>query len=339
MSLPRITMTGEKLMRRLVFGFLGALLVFPLSMMSVLAAQDATPESAFADLGLPTLDVTVTADGYEGIPESLEAGRYLVTVTAAEDVEFGGGVAFIQPEGMSADEFLSLLAGPPDETGVGAVPGTPILDVEATPAEDGGEMGGPPPAVFESTYAGGSFAMAGQSAQVVLDLPPGEWIAWGDDPGAPQEPVIFEVTGEMPADLVEPESGVTVIMGEYMIEVSEGQLTAGQQVVRVDNIGAQPHFIFWAKVPDDVTEEQIEVVLEEEAQAERTGTPPVYSDFNPEEDAVPVAFTATQSTGTTQWVSVDLEPGTYVLICFFPDIADGVPHAYKGMYTLVEVAE
>lgn len=42
-------------MRRLFFGVLGALLIFPLSMLSVLAAQSATPEtaaSAFADLGL-----------------------------------------------------------------------------------------------------------------------------------------------------------------------------------------------------------------------------------------------------------------------------------------------
>ncbi len=42
-------------------------------------AQDATPESGLAALGLPTLEVTVTAQGYEGIPASLEAGRYLVT--------------------------------------------------------------------------------------------------------------------------------------------------------------------------------------------------------------------------------------------------------------------
>ncbi len=27
------------------------------------------------------------------------------------------------------------------------------------------------------------------------------------------------------------------------------------------------------------------------------------------------------------------------MACFFPDIADGVPHAYKGMYTVVEVDE
>lgn len=331
-------------MRRLFFGFLAAVLFFPMSMISVLAAQDASPAatgSAFADLGLPTLDVTVTADAYEGIPDSLEADRYLVTVTAAEDAgEFGGGVAFVQPSGMSADEFLGLLSGPPDETGVGAVASTPPTDAQATPAE-GGEMGGPPPAVFESLYAGGTFAFPGQSAQIVLDLGPGEWIAWADDPSAPQEPVVFEVTGEMPAELPEPESMATITMGEYVIEVTEGELTAGASILKIENIGAQPHFLFGALGPEDMTTEQLGVALEEEIAAEGSGTPPAYSDFNPDEDLSfeSAFYSATQSRGTTVWLAVDLKAGMHAMACFFPDIADGMPHAYKGMYTVVEVAE
>src|SRR5699024_553779 len=73
------------IMRRLFFGLVAALLLFPATMLSALAAQDATPASPLADLGLPTLDITVSAAGYEGIPDTLEAGRYLVTVSAADD--------------------------------------------------------------------------------------------------------------------------------------------------------------------------------------------------------------------------------------------------------------
>ncbi len=318
-------------------------LLLAMSMLApVVSAQDATPAaSGLADLGLPTLDVTVTATGYEGIPESLEAGRYLVTITAAEDTgEFGGSVAFVQPSGMSADEFLGMLAGPPpDESGGGSA--SPVADAGATPAEGGEGMGGPPPAVFESLYAGGTYANAGQSAEIVLDLPPGEWIAWGDDPGAAQEPVIFEVTGEMPTDLVEPESSATLTMGEYVIKVTEGELTAGPQVLKIENIGAQPHFVFGSPGPDDLTEEQVGVALEEEMAAEGTGTPPAYSDFNPDEDLSFEGgfFSATQSTGTTVWPPVNFEAGTYAMACFFPDLGDGMPHAYKGMYTVVEVGD
>ena len=327
-------------MRRPVLSFLGAVLLLSASAIPAWALQDATPASGLADAGLPTLDVTVTASGFEGIPESIEAGRYLVTVTAAEDTgEEGGAVAFVQPSGMSAEEFLGMMGPPPDET-AGDV-ASPVADAGATPAEGGEGMGGPPPAVFEATYAGGTFGGAGQSAEIVLDLPPGEWIAWGDDPGATQEPFIFEVTGEMPTDLAEPESSATLTMGEYVIKVTEGELTAGPQVLKIENIGAQPHFVFGSLGPDDLTEEQVAVALEEELAAGDSGTPPAYSDFNPDEDLSFETgfFSATQSTGTTVWLPVNFEAGTYAMACFFPDLGDGMPHAYKGMYTVVEVGE
>jgi len=327
-------------MRRSGLSFILALVLFTVGMLPVAVAQNATPASGLADAGLPTLDVSVTASGFEGIPESIEAGRYLVTVTAAEDTgEEGGAVAFVQPSGMSAEEFLGMMGPPPDESGGDVA--SPVADAGATPADGGEGMGGPPPAVFEATYAGGLFAVAGQPAEIVLDLPPGEWIAWGDSPGAPQEPFIFEVTGEMPTDLAEPESSATLTMGEYVIKVTEGELSAGPQVLKIENIGAQPHFVFGSLGPDDLTEEQVAVALEEELAAGDSGTPPAYSDFNPDEDlSFDVGFfSATQSTGTTVWLPVTFEAGTYAMACFFPDLGDGLPHAYHGMYAVVEVGE
>jgi len=196
-------------------------------------------------------------------------------------------------------------------------------------------MGGPPAFLFESLFAGGVSAMAGQSAEIVLDLTPGEWIASaGGDPDQPRAPLIFEVTGEMPADLPEPESNATLTMGEYVIGVTEGELAAGSQVVKVENSGVQPHFIVWFKGPEGLTEDDVAAVLE----SDMTGTPAAV-DFNPDEDLIPVLFTATQSRGTSTWIPMNLEPGTYGLVCFFPDIADGMPHAFHGMYIVVEVGE
>lgn len=302
-------------------------------------------EQDLSSVDLPTLDVTVTASGFEGIPESLEAGRYLVTVTAGEDTgEFGGGVAFLQPAGMTGDEFISMLGGmmgPPDESGVGSAAATPMEGGagEASPAA-GGDMGGPPPFFFESTMAGGAYAASGESSRVVLDLTPGSWVAWGDDPSAAQQPLAFDVTGEMPADLVEPESTATFTMSEYDIQVTEGELATGSYVVRIDNVGAQPHFVGWAKVPDGTTREQIQEILDLELEAGMTGTPPAYGDLNPEEDFQDVVFSASQSNGTSQWLEVkDVGAGTHVLICFFPDIKDGMPHAFHGMFAMVEIAE
>ncbi len=323
-------------MKKLSVIILGVLLFLPMNMASVVAAQEGTPESGLAALGLPSLDVTITAQGYEGIPESLEAGRYRVTLAVDEAVgEFGGSIEFAQPVGVTADEYIAASAPPPEEDDAAPIEGTPALAPDATPTEGGEAMGGPPAFFFDSLFAGGVSAMAGQSAEVVLDLTPGEWIASaGGDPDQAQEPVVFEVTGEMPTDLPEPESSATLTMGEYVIGVTEGMLAAGPQVVEVENSGVQPHFIVWFKGPEGLTEDDVAAVLE----SEMTGTPAAV-DFNPDEDLIPALFTATQSTGTSIWIPVDLEPGTYGLVCFFPDIADGMPHAFRGMYTVVEVGE
>ncbi len=328
-------------MRRLVFGLLAALLFSSLITLPVVTAQDSTPASGLAETDLPRLEVTMTATGYTGIPDQVEAGRYLVSLTIEEGAsEFGGGIAFVQPpEDMPTEEFLAAFTTPPDESGVGDAASTPIDGEESTPAEGEGEMGGLPSFLFEATYAGGTFSFSGGTTEVILDLTPGDWIAWADNFEAPQEPVLFEATGEMPTDLVEPESAATITMGEYVIGVSEGELTSGPQVIRIDNDGAQSHFIGWFGVPEGTTEEQVQIALEEEQQAMMTGTPPAWSGLNPEEDLMPVTFTATQSSNTSIWISADLPAGTHVLLCFFPDVEDGREHAYHGMYEIVEVAE
>jgi hypothetical protein len=294
-------------MRRSLVALVLAFSLCGFGMLPVGVAQEATPESAFADLGLPELNVSVSADGYEGIPESLEAGRYLLTVNAADDLEFEGGVGFMQPVGITVDEFLAA---------------SPV-------AGDEEEFGAPPPFFYDSVFAGGVYAPPGESAQAVIDLSPGEWIVEGYP-----ESLVFEVTGEMPTDLPEPVSGATLTMGEYIIQVSEGELTSGTQVVKIENIGAQPHFIVAGYTTVEITEDDVAAVLE----AEMTGTPAAV-DFDPDEDFVDSFFTGTQSTGTTMWATITLEPATYVFLCFFPDIGDGLPHANHGMFEIVEVAE
>jgi hypothetical protein len=238
---------------------------------------------------------------------------------------------------MSAAEFQAALAGPPAESGAteatSPVAVEPSGDAMASPAA---EMGGPPPFLYEATFAGGLFIGPGQTDDVVLDLGPGEWIAWADDPSAGIPMVIFEVTGEMPADLPEPDASATITMAEYTIAVTEGTLSAGPQIVRVDNVGAQPHFIFWDLLPPGTTPEQIQGFLDAEMGAMMSGTPAAVGAFDP--DAVtPVAGTGTQSMGTSIWISVDVPAGTNGMICFFPDLGDGLPHAFHGMFTIVEV--
>jgi hypothetical protein len=284
----------------------------------------AKQEAGLASVGLPTLDITVQADGYEGVPETTAAGRYLVNVALGEGVD-EGGVAFVRPPtGMSAAEFLAA---------VGLGQGAAVA--EGSPPSDGaaeGEEGPLPTFVYQATFAGGAYAAGAAPGTSVLDLTAGEWFAWGDDPSAPLEPVIFTVTGEFPTDVTEPASDVTATVIEFAIAV-EGNLVAGDHVLMVDNQGAQPHFVELTKVPDGTTDDDLTALID----ADMSGTP-IAGGLNPETDLQFVAYTPSQSIGTRTWHTIPLEAGTYAAFCWFPTAGTGVPHAVMGMHTVFTVS-
>jgi len=298
------------------------------------AAQDATPASGmFADtMDLPELRVQVTDRGYEGLPAETAAGRYLLTleISAAD----GGSLNFMQlPEGMSFDDFMALLAGPPAASPE-AMMGTPGTEDMAA----GMEEDRPPDWYYQTAMAGGTGAGPEQTAQAIIDLTPGEWIAWAGYPDAPQPPVGLTVTGEAgatPAAGAEPAADVTVTMFEYDFKL-EGTLTPGSHVLAVNNVGAQPHEMFMASAPGPVTEDQIAQILELDMQG---ATPAPESGIPNPETFLPVASMTPLSMGKTGWVPVNLEAGTYILVCFVPDIESGMPHAFEGMYQVFTVGD
>jgi hypothetical protein len=310
-----------------VVTILGGATVVSLPAVRTVVAQAGTD---LTSLGLPTIDITVTADAFEGAPTEVEAGRYLLTVTVADDVEFGSAGFVSPPEGTSAEDFLMLLG-----SGGGEVEPVPSPIAEASPVAEGGEEEGPLPTfIYQSRFAGGTVAPAGMSGQAVIDLGPGEWILWGDDPEAPQPPVVFTVTGEMPTDLPEPDADIDVTYIDFGISF-EGALTAGEHVLRIENMGAQPHFMFVAKGPDTMTNEQIADLLAWEMEG-AAGTPPDVG-FDPDTDLMDVGYSGTQSIGTVTWITLSLEPGTFLAACFFPTAGEGIPHAYHGMHTVFTV--
>jgi hypothetical protein len=276
-------------------------------------AQDASPEAdaaenPFADLGLPELELHFTSTEVSGMPESIEAGRYLVVIhgePGEEDWAFGPMFLRV-PDGMTMDEMM---------------------------AEAEGAVDGPPEFFYSALVAGGPALIAGSGVTTafgVVDLPAGEWIVAGS--GLAQPPVPFTVTGEMPADVAEPEAGVTLTIGEMVINHSDGAFVVGENVVKIENIGAQPHFVDFSKVPDGTTEANIEATIA----TFMGGTPE--AEPLAEEDFLPVTFTSDQSGGTVQWVTMTIdEPGTYAATCWIPDPETMMPHAAMGMYTIIEI--
>jgi hypothetical protein len=328
MSQTRITR------RQLALGAVAAAVGAPtvLSLVRDAAAQDATPgaTSAFADLGLPTLDLTVTNDSFEGLPSETAAGRYLVTVTFAGDLQQGNGeLDFIRPpEGHTTDELLQIIGGFAQPASSPAA-----MDMGGTPAASAQQGGGaPPPVVYQSTFAGGIGAPSGATAQVVLDLGPGDWILWGDDPSAPQKPVTFTVTGDMPADLPEPQADITFTLVDFAINV-DGTLTAGDHVVKVTNEGAEPHFLFLQTAPAGLTNDQFGELLT----LPQGATPPASLPYK-ESDFMPMMIADTISIGMSEWTTVSLQAGTYAAACFFPTAGTGEPHAMKGMHAVFTIS-
>jgi hypothetical protein len=109
-------------------------------------------------------------------------------------------------------------------------------------------------------------------------------------------------------------------------------LTAGSHVIELANVGEQPHFIGMGRVPDGTTLDDVMALFAtfEDPMATPTGS----LSF---EDIDVVLDTGDQSAGVTAWYTAELEPGTYLAICFVPDVESGIPHAMLGMTQLVEV--
>jgi len=311
----------------------GALTFIPASSF-VAAAQDS---SDFASLGYPELKVNITDSGYEGIPDSLAAGRYLLTATTDTAVptqptgdQNPPTVAFLSPTpaGMSASDFLQLFGG----GGAPQAGATPKM--MGSPAAEGDQGGGDeelPLPVYQMKFAGGTMIFPGQtSTQAVIDLTPGEWVAWADDPSGPTPPATFTVTGDFPADVQDPESDITATLIDFAIMI-EGNLTAGTHTIKVQHHGAQPHFLEMEKGPDTMTKEQVGAAIA----SEMNGTPA--ADGLSDSELQPVFYSPTQSIGTVTWHQIDLPAGTLMAACFFPTAGTGVPHAANGMYDVFKV--
>jgi hypothetical protein len=294
----------------------GALATLPGFLRTAAAHQDAASPAAgaeavpaaWADLGLPEINLTI-GEAIEGMPESVEAGRYVVTVTGEPGPEdFALGATFLQlPEGLSFDDAMAQAA-------------------EAT--ED------VPPFFYEAVFGGGAAALipAGQtSAAAIVDLAPGagQWIVL--DPSFSRAPMPFAVTGEMPTDLPEPESNATIGLGEMYIELNEGSLVAGENLIKVVNEGVQPHFVEFLGVPEGTTNDNITGAIEAEMGATPSAEP---VDINA---AMPVAYFPEQSEGVTAWHAVSLEAGTYAVMCWITDPETGMPHAMLGMHNVFVV--
>lgn len=268
------------------------------------SAQDATPssESLLAGQGFPELTLTASDDGLIDAPAQVESGRYLITL--ANTTQGEGELDLVQ---LTADSTY-------DETAA--------LYVEAS---TGDEM---PDEVYDTPIAGGGAVEGGETAQVILDLKPGDWVfgftSYPEDGPEMASTDLVSVGGTF-SELDQPAADVTVSMYEMGFDMPN-QIDAGPLAWELTTTGDEPHFLELGRYPSPIDEDDFLSAL---TTFETDGTPDPNVDFDISQ--LDLVFDSSPlSSGMTNWLQLDLEPGHYVALCFFPDRATGMPHALLG---------
>jgi hypothetical protein len=164
--------------------------------------------------------------------------------------------------------------------------------------------------------AGGLSAVEGGETKTVTQiLQPGTYYTANLE-GKPDPSTFAEIKVSGEADDAALESDKTVTAAEYQFE-ADG-LEAGENEIAFENVGAQPHHLIVAPIKKGATIDDVKSAIksgkEEPPLDEKGGT-----------------NTAVIEGGETQLVELDLEPGTYAMMCFITDRQGGPPHAVKGM--------
>jgi hypothetical protein len=180
-----------------------------------------------------------------------------------------------------------------------------------------GEKGKPLPD-WALTAGGLGDVEPGQTATVTQELTPGKYLVADLESGANAE---FEVTGGSGAGEL-PSGGGTIKATEYGFTASG--LKTGGAPIRFDNAGGEPHFIAAVGIKQGKSLADVRSFFETEK-----GEPPL--------DESRGFSTAVIEGGESQSIDVELERGSYALLCWVPDRAGGPPHAVKGMVSKVTV--
>lgn len=109
---------------------------------------------------------------------------------------------------------------------------------------------------------------------------------------------------------------VTIVGRDHVFEAPE-EMPAGLITFAFKNEGAEVHHVQIARLNDGVTFEQFMAAFE---QGEAAAMPLI----------TPVGGPSLTNPGQTARVTLNLEPGAYVLLCLVPD-AEGIPHLAHGM--------
>ncbi len=122
----------------------------------------------------------------------------------------------------------------------------------------------------------------------------------------------------------EPATDVTIKLTDYDFQLSQ-PLTAGTHVVRVENTGVQAHEVVIAALTPGKT---LQDFIAWEAGGEKGPLP----------TGQWLGGVTTLDVGGHSQFTTTFAPGSYLLLCFWPDAKDGKPHIMHGMAKQITVS-
>ncbi|MEJ2667869.1 MAG: hypothetical protein P8Z81_12360 [Deinococcales bacterium] len=237
------------------------------------------------------------------------------------------GDTSVAATGFQAVDLVNDL-GPDQEFGVFRLPdGSSAADFrtahEKVTAAFTGPDAGKALAAFVKEYAvvGGGIVASGRTQRIYVDLEPGAYVITGAEGGADAPvPHYLSVTVSDGPAAAAPAADLELHLADFDFDFPD-TLPAGPQLWHVQNTGAQTHIAALFKLHPGKTQDDLLSWFESMGPTGPAGPPP--ADDGGMVDAI--------SPDQSFYVAMDLEPGTYVAVCFMPDTETGQPHVMKGM--------
>lgn len=250
----------------------------------------------------PELTITVNDDGYV-ISEGLTAGRYAAIVVNAGTTPSHSSLGRL-PDGVTNDQVISDMS------------------------EESEDL---PDWFLNAGYVGlPDWGAPGETRTGVIDLAAGNYFMF--DPFSDRH--AFVSVGEGDDMAPDPEADAEVEMTEMHFILPEDGLPTGPARLQISNIGAIAHEFHLLTVPEGTTTDQLMALMDSPEDATPTpGNALQEALFN----YAPVAATSILGAGLTSWIDVDLNSGTYAVMCVLPFSSSGMPHAMEGMMEIVSL--
>ena len=176
--------------------------------------------------------------------------------------------------------------------------------------------------LYDTYIAGGASSVNTES---VIDLRGGDYGVWADDPTSPLAAAPLTVTGDPDARVegAEPQAAVTIVEegsgGQGFKFTVTGEAKPGPQIVKILNASDQPHFVIGFHYPEKITIEQAMEFITFDPSSATTPSPNMLDETLL---TFPI-YAPVQSVGATQWVELNGESGSVIIVCFVPDPCDG----------------